>query len=198
MSTDRSSCWSVTINNPTDNEVKVTLPSGWKLSGQYEIGDNETRHFQGMLTTPQIRFSAVKKLFPRAHIEVARNKTALSQYVNKEETRIASFGGNETPSIFKYQDIIADIATEKEFMETYSIERIARDFNGDIDKAFMAYIDGICGDQIRKGAKGLEFISINPIWRSSWIKFWRSILVRRVNEKHLAGINAENKTTDIV
>lgn len=198
MTTDRASCWSITINNPTEEEVKVTLPSGWKLSGQYEMGENETKHFQGMLNTPQIRFSAVKKLFPRAHIEIARNKTALSQYVNKEETRIASFGGNESPSIFKYQDIVADIATYKEFEQRYTAERLISEFNGDMNKAFMAYIDSICMKLIAEGAKGLEFISINPIWRSSWIKFWPSILERRVKEKQLAEINDENKTTDII
>lgn len=198
MTTDRASCWSITINNPTEEEVKVTLPSGWKLSGQYEMGENETKHFQGMLNTPQIRFSAIKKLFPRAHIEIARNKTALSQYVNKEETRIASFGGNESPSIFKYQDIVADIATYKEFEQRYTAERLISEFNGDMNKAFMAYIDSICMKLIAEGAKGLEFISINPIWRSSWIKFWPSILERRVKEKQLAEINDENKTTDII
>jgi len=198
MTTDRASCWSITINNPTEEEVKVTLPSGWKLSGQYEMGENGTKHFQGMLNTPQIRFSAIKKLFPRAHIEIARNKTALSQYVNKEETRIASFGGNESPSIFKYQDIVADKATYKEFEQLYPAERLISDYQGDMNKAFMAYIDGICMKLIAEGAKGLEFISINPIWRSSWIKFWPSILERRVKEKQLAEINDENKTTDIV
>lgn len=34
-----------------------------------------------------MRFSAVKKQFPRAHIEVARNVAALEQYVHKDETR---------------------------------------------------------------------------------------------------------------
>lgn len=41
-----------------------------------------------MVKTPQVRFSAVKKLFPRGHIEIARNPAALATYVGKEETRV--------------------------------------------------------------------------------------------------------------
>lgn len=41
-----------------------------------------------MVRTGQQRFSAVKKQFPRAHIEPAKNVAALEQYVTKEETRV--------------------------------------------------------------------------------------------------------------
>jgi len=46
-----------------------------------------------MVKTPQVRFSAVKKAFPRAHIEVARNPAALATYVSKEETRVGQLPG---------------------------------------------------------------------------------------------------------
>lgn len=176
--TDRASCWSITINNPSDDEVKVTMPPGWALSGQYEKGEKGTLHFQGMLKTPQIRQSAVKRLFPRAHIEMARNKKALSQYVNKEETRVAAFEGNDSPNIFAYQDKVAAKWDWETWHSEYSAEDIIKLYKGDVDKAAMAYIDRIAGDMIEDGAVGLEFISVNPIWRSSWIKFWRSILAR--------------------
>ena len=171
------------------------MPPGWKLTGQYEQGDNGTRHFQGMLTTPQVRFSAVKKVYPRAHIEIARNKKALSQYVDKEETRVASFGGNDSPTIFQYQDMIADKWDWDTWATEYNIEVIVKDYNADYGKAAMAYVDKMCGYEIANGAKGLEFISINPIWRSSWMKFWSSILERRKNERVKL---TEQNTNDIV
>lgn len=70
----RASCWSVTINNPTEDELKCHH-LGWSLQGQFEQGEETgTRHFQGMLKTgQQVRFAAVKKVFPRGHIEPARN-----------------------------------------------------------------------------------------------------------------------------
>jgi len=175
MTSARATCWSITINNPTYDEVNAQLPSGWKLTGQYEMGEEGTKHFQGMLKTTQVRFSAVKKHYPRAHIEVARNKEALSNYVSKEETRVASFGGNESPTIFQYQDIIADDWNDDEYIKFISDPQIIKMY----DDPTMAYVDELCRKRIQEGAVGLEFIAVNPIWRSSWKRFSSSIVSRR-------------------
>lgn len=89
----RATCWSVTINNPTQTDeynISQARQRGWKVSGQLEKGENNTPHYQLMVKTPQVRFSLVKKQFPRAHIEAARNVQSLMAYVSKEETRVAS------------------------------------------------------------------------------------------------------------
>lgn len=91
--TIRSNCWSLTINNPTQTDeynIGQARQKGWKVEGQLEKGEAGTQHYQLILRTPQVRFSAVKSIFPRAHIEVARNVNALTKYVQKEETRLAS------------------------------------------------------------------------------------------------------------
>lgn len=184
MSTERAACWSVTINNPTSDDISVTLPVGWSLKGQHEKGKEGTEHFQGMLKTPQVRFSAVKKVFPRAHIEVARNATALSQYVNKEETRVAAFGGNETPTIFQYQDIIAGDWNDADFVAFCGQPHIARSGEDPV----LAYVDKLASKRIAEGAKGLEFISVNPIWRSSWKRFAIAIIERHKNKTETTNI----------
>lgn len=87
----RANCWSITINNPTQTDeynIAQARQKGWKVLGQLEKGENGTPHYQLMLKTPQVRFSAVKSTFPRAHIEVSRNPTALASYVQKDETRV--------------------------------------------------------------------------------------------------------------
>lgn len=87
----RANCWSITINNPTQTDeynIAQARQKGWKVHGQLEKGENGTPHYQLMLRTPQVRFSAVKSTFPRAHIEVSRNPTALAAYVQKDETRV--------------------------------------------------------------------------------------------------------------
>jgi len=89
----RSSYWSVTINNPTQADeynIASARQRGWKVEGQLEQGENGTPHYQLLLQTGQVRFSLVKKAFPRAHIEVAKNVSALKKYVQKEDTRVAS------------------------------------------------------------------------------------------------------------
>jgi len=92
----RSACWSITINNPTEDDLKFTLveTNGWKIEGQLEKGKEGTPHYQGMLDTPnKPEFKTVKRAFPRAHIEAARRRDLLKKYVNKEETRLATVAG---------------------------------------------------------------------------------------------------------
>lgn len=66
--------------------MEAARSKGWGIEGQLEKGAEGTEHFQLMLRTPQERFSAIKKVFPTAHIEVARSRKALELYVNKDET----------------------------------------------------------------------------------------------------------------
>jgi len=94
-STLKGTSWSVTINNPTEEDKAKWMNAvqlfDWvkDAKGQIEKGEKGTLHIQGMLKTKQVRFSQVQKAFPRAHIELAKNATALAKYVTKEETRVA-------------------------------------------------------------------------------------------------------------
>ena len=172
---ERATCWSITINNPEEVEYKVELPPGWTLEGQLEKGEEGTLHFQGMLKTPQVRFSAVKKVFPRGHIEVARNRKALEKYVNKVDTRVEKVEKNESriPTLFEYQGIIAG----KWDAEGYN--KWTQNFpNKSPDEVAMLYLDSLVAEDIEGGRRGAEFIAINPEWRSSWKRFWRSIIKR--------------------
>jgi hypothetical protein len=94
---DRSIYWSVTINNPNEGDEEAIANArqrGWIVEGQKEcVG---TPHYQLCVNTrTQQRFTALKKAFPRGHIEAARNPKALKQYVHKEETRVAELPNSE-------------------------------------------------------------------------------------------------------
>lgn len=91
--TRSSRYWSITINNPTDDDIKQYQTLATKhwvedVIGQIEQGEQGTRHIQAMLTTKKVRFSQVKRALPRAHIEPAHSPIALAKYVQKEATRI--------------------------------------------------------------------------------------------------------------
>jgi len=94
MTTAKGTNWCVVINNPTDADVECIAQArqrGWTVEGQKEEGENGTPHYQLYINTKgQQRFSALKKQFPRAHIEVARNPEALRTYSTKEATRIGT------------------------------------------------------------------------------------------------------------
>lgn len=89
--TVRSCHWLLTINNPTgvdDAEFKEAKALGWTCIGQKEMGENGTPHYQVYLKTQQVRWSAVKKVFKRAHIEATKSRGAAIAYVQKSETRV--------------------------------------------------------------------------------------------------------------
>lgn len=180
LGTARATCWSITINNPTDEDIEVNLPGGWKVQGQIEKGENGTEHYQAMLTTPQIRFSAVKKVYPRAHIEVARNRTALQKYVHKDDTRVREVADrqSEIPTFWDYQRMVTDKWNDRDFRQMYENYRRAN-IDIDLDECALRYVDSLVATDIENGVRGVEFIAINPMWRSSWKKFWHSIIKRR-------------------
>lgn len=187
--TDRSNCWSITIFDESYSTAK--LPAGWELKGQIEkCPKTEKDHYQGMLITPQIRFSAVKKVFPLAHIEKARKPTALAQYVKKEDTRLQSIPDrkSEIPTIWDYADHIAQVWNDDSFSQLCTeFEKnasLADRQKTDIDDLALRYVDSIISQEIRNGKKGVEFIAINPMFRSALKKFWRA-MVHRAREEEI-------------
>ena len=84
--------WSVTINNPTEND-HLTLSEmknkNFEIVGQMEVGETGTVHWQGAVRSKtQKSFLRMKKWLPRAHLEPCRNWQALKNYCKKFETRL--------------------------------------------------------------------------------------------------------------
>lgn len=189
-STQRATCWSITINNPVPTDIPVSdaLPAKWVLQGQLEEGKEGTTHYQGMLTTPQTRFSQVKKIFPRAHIEIAKNRTALEKYVHKSDTRIMEIPtvSSSVPTLFDYQSTIAGRWVSTEF------DKYIDNFKDkEIGEVALLYVDSLVEKDIINGMRGIEFIAINPMWRSSWKKFWRGIILRHRSIEENASKDSE-------
>lgn len=196
---ERGTCWSITINNPTNADLNVTFPdTRWRMKGQIERGAEGTEHYQGMLETPQVRFSAVKKVLPRAHIELAKNKKALEKYVSKTDTRIATVEdiNGSIPTLFDYQHTIASKWNDNEFDEhsrQFNDEFIGKNGMGEVA---LLYVDKLVAIDIENGLCGIEYIAINPMWRSAWKKFWRSLIAReRKLKNNIEGIDIENGPT---
>lgn len=80
----------LTINNPNVEEELSALRRHCKyFIGQLERGESGTPHLQILYQHPtKVRPTAIKKLFERAHIEIARDPRACIKYCSKEETRI--------------------------------------------------------------------------------------------------------------
>ena len=185
---ERATCWSVTINNPTksddENISMAQQRSGWAVYGQEEMGENGTPHYQLMVTTPQVRFSAVKKAFPRAHIEVARDRKALTAYVKKEDTRVASLQtDNKYPSLQTLWDMFAEFVNNKKYRNLVDTSPERR----------LEIFDDFIRDAIDKGFM-VETMGVNPQMRSSVKQYGENIVLRslrRQTDRQTAENNVE-------
>lgn len=181
MSTDRASCWSITQQIDTEEDGRTfmsrQLPPGWKLQGQVEKAPSTGKlHLQLLLKTPQVRFSAVKKIFTQAHIEQARDERALAIYVHKEESRVRSVEHTATPTLWDFNTMVLDKWDCAEF------EKFAgtTDWRRASDEMAMLYVDKLIGDMIESGVRGAEYMGVNPMIRSSWKKFWKQMVYRQI------------------
>lgn len=181
--TVRHTCWSLTINNPTsqdDESISLARQKGWKVEGQKEKGAEGTVHYQLMLRTPQVRFSAVKKAFPRAHIEVARNIAALAKYVTKESTREEqlNISQDQYPSLSKFWELIYErLTADNCFNFELSKLEFVKGFNFH-ENPFHAF-DQCVRELIEMGYM-VEGIATNPQTRTSW-KLYAIAIMRRVH-----------------
>lgn len=191
MSQQRASAWSVTINNPTpadEEQIALARQKGWKVEGQLERGEQGTPHYQLLVKTGQVRFSALKNQFPRAHIEVARNVTALQTYVHKEETREGELNtSNEMyPSLSKLFILFWD----------YIDSRKMYDYDDWSQDDWLCKFDKACEYLIYEGYH-IESMAVNPATRSIIKKFGRAIIMRARDEQMSALNHADiDRQTD--
>ena len=197
MSSARASLWSVTINNPVpaDEEcIAVARQRGWKVEGQLERGESGTPHYQLSVRSPQVRFSAVKKMFPRAHIEVARNAIALKQYVNKEDTRIGELpvGQELYPSLSKFWDLMFVYFADEGDVSYLDIPEIVGDWD---EKKLLRKFDEVASHLIASGYH-VETMAVNPQTRSCWKLYSRALMTRarRAYEESLTTSQTDRQT----
>lgn len=191
--TTRATCWSITINNPTEKdeeEIELARQKGWRVEGQKEKGENGTPHYQLMVSTPQVRFSAVKKMFSRAHIEVAKNRAALAAYVTKEATREGELASpsDKYPSLNKLWDMIYLKYNTKDKDGWYDAEHYGLDpeplvrfyyehVQRKVERDPLKFLGETCAQFITEGYF-VEHHIANPAVRWQWSNFWQEILTR--------------------
>lgn len=194
---DKCCNWSITINNPTDDDYKQweSLKGlHWvkEVVGQLEKGEQEqTPHLQGMIKTQSVRFAQLKKALPRAHIEPARNPIALKQYVQKEDTRVASVPTAKVASQQDVQETILMILEQNGYYKTWDHKKEWIDnFNAHrylIQKDWESLLDTAVRKLILDGYYGIEFVMANPQIRTAFKKYLPEIIYRTWH----AGMEAE-------
>jgi len=198
---DRATCWSVTINNPVESDeehINSARQKGWKVDGQLEKGEKDgTPHYQLIVRTPQVRFSAVKKAFPRAHIEIARNPTALASYCKKEDTREASLP--DRSSLYPSQDQVLNmfVAWVRVQQDRPNMDKEGYTIKAD-GETWLIYFDKWVNDvAIGKHFLRIETMAVNPATRSAIKRYMNGIYQRHMKEqnaKTMAEMDADSQT----
>jgi len=174
----RATRWSVTINLKTVSRstaeecIARARQRDWRVFGQLEQGDSGTEHFQLAVATPQVRFSAVKKVFPTAHIEVAKDWNALLAYCSKEETRVDTLKNVSTGYIpwSQLRNMFFDHVREVQVEHVTDAEERTREWD-----IFI----GLC---IQRGFE-VDVMGVNPQYRSCIQRYWVSYLHRQTDRQ---------------
>ena len=85
---NRSRNWVFTLNNydTLDLELLKNI-QGCKLIFQTEVGKMGTPHIQGCISfSNAVAFNSMKKLLPKAHIEICKNWHMSVKYCSKQDT----------------------------------------------------------------------------------------------------------------
>lgn len=192
LSSQKSSHWLIVYFPPDEYQeskekaivgieefLKTKLPPGWKFgdANVEQCPETGKYHYQGYLKTLYCRGTDVKKAIgPRAHIEKSENRLAVQNYSQKEETKVASVQAPPgVPTPWEYIEVLAGKWNVEEFIELY--HSYAR-YEERMDEIALDYIDQLVARDIESGVRGIEFIATNPMFRSAWKKFWRSIIAR--------------------
>lgn len=194
----KSCCWSITINNPTEEDItqwSCLKNEPWvrEVSGQVEKGEGGTLHIQGMVKTLSVRFAQVKKALPRAHIEAAKNPAALAKYVVKEDTRVASIPTVRTATQADIQRAVYNFVIqdcyrweEQAMGQSFDVlqcdpEQLLTKYTDTVRKYWETYVDSAVRFLIVQGFYGVEFVMANPQVRTAFRKYIVEICYRFIH-----------------
>lgn len=186
----KSSYWSITINNPTEDDFirwEGLKGEKWvkKVMGQLEKGENGTPHIQGMLNTDSVRFAQIKRVLPRAHIEVAKKPAALERYVQKEDTRLAPIQTTRVATQADIQRECLSLALSDYQRHNMRAPNTQDEFYNWMTSHSVQYrpwaeslLDASVKKLVREGYYGIEFVMCNPQVRLAFKKYFCEIVIR--------------------
>lgn len=101
----RSRNWFLTINNYTQEDINIIISINCNYVFQEEQGESGTKHIQGVLMFKNARtFTSIKKILPRAHIEICKDVKSSIRYCCKSETRIGDIYANISLDEYREED----------------------------------------------------------------------------------------------
>lgn len=183
-----------------EGQQNLASAKGWTCLGQKETCPKTGRpHYQFAVKTPQVRMSEVRKLFQGAHIEEARNKAALEQYVHKEDTRSGDLPkiSNLYPTLDQTLNLFVQFVRDMPKRPNASLEHATIYIDG--QRWLDLFDHWVEREAIPKLRLRVETLAVNPATRSAIKKYMNGIFERHVNEqndKSESAVLVEDRQTD--
>lgn len=132
----RARGWCFTINNDTYDDLDLLLDMDFKyMIFGFEIGENKTPHIQGYVNFHNPRdLGGVKKLIPRAHLEIARGSYEDNYIYCSKEGDFYEFGDPPEPG--KRSDLLE---IKKMILKKDSMNEIADSYFTDYIRYYKGF-----------------------------------------------------------
>jgi len=198
MPIEQYTYWSITINNPDDNDKLIIQNPNEKyirsLVWTPEVGEEGTDHIQGWVRLQRNQSLAfMKKLYPRAHVKPCDKDVYnenCHQYAQKNDDTTAGNHHITLHDPLPANDTLLYKVLEKSFESMLENEDRLRDHyeHDGIDNVITRITlkkldtDFVEREMIKEKA-GLEKIIISPAYEKMKSKFWKEILIRLFRHK---------------
>lgn len=200
MPIEQYTYWSVTINNPDDNDYLIIKNPNEKYIRSMvwtpEEGEEGTKHIQGWVRFQRNQSMAfVKKLYPRAHIKPCDKDTYnenCHSYAQKDDDTTDGPHQIILNDPLPANDTLLYKVIEESF-DTLSNENdtIANEFvKYQFDVAFSNKLTlsmletNVTERMMIRDKSGLEKIFVSPAYEKMKSKYWREILYRLLKHKY--------------
>lgn len=196
MAIEQYTYWSVTINNPDDNDYLIVKNPNAKYIREVvwtpEVGEEGTRHIQGWIRLQRNQSQAfVKKLYPRAHIKPCRKddyNENCHQYAQKDDNTTAGAHHITLNDPMPAADTALYQVLQTSFDEIIQLDKKLKDVNEHegpyvvLQSLTLKHLRTDFQEKKMVSEKaGLEKIFCSPTYERMKQKFWREILYRYIH-----------------
>jgi len=211
MKVEQYTYWSVTINNPDENDYLIVRNPNEKYIRSLvwtpeEGGEEHTPHIQAWVRLQRNQTqSFMKKIYPRAHF-----RAITKDDYNENSHRYAQKNDETTVGLHHIllndplpaNDTLLYQVLERAFEDLYENDKYVRSDYDAYDRKEMIVQDlnlkkldtgAIERSMVRERA-GLEKIFVSPVYEKMKAKFWRDILYRIIHNKNAGEEKAESGT----
>jgi len=208
MAIEQYTYWSITINNPDENDYLIVRNPNPKYVREMvwtpEIGGAEgTPHIQGWIRLQRNQSQAfVKKIYPRAHIKPCRkddyNENCHAYAQKNDETTAGNHHitlNDPLPANDTLLYKVLDAAAERAIQLHGSYQAMWAKYGPQMfmmpEITFKKLETDVIEREMITEKSGLEKIFISPVYEKMKSKYWREILFRTYTHKQDADDGAQ-------